>query len=449
MPAKHRSAGPMLCLLALFFSFCLSGCLLKSADELYALPRQSDAYYDLQTEIEKVVTGTVTYCAPTDGENRQPLQMEDLDGDGGNEAIVFARDTGEKPLKIFIFDRDGEDYQLVSTIEGDGTSFDSVLYAQMDGSPGKEIVVGRSISEQVQKSISVYTFQGNSTVELMSANYSVYTTADLDADGRTDLFLIRFETEAQTGAVELYRYGDGVMVRDPEQSLSAGVTNVKRIVSGYTDEDVPAVFVAGVLDENLIVTDVFALREGVFQNIAVSGDASGGLTVRNYNVYGTDIDGDGLIELPEVRTLPDLKDAGDTTAFRLIRWYNLDLNGNRKEKLLTYHDYSYGFYLVLNSQWDGRVTISLDNSVEEGTAYTFCWWNGTNLPQEELFTVYVLTGDHRQTLAEADGRFPLGDKNDVTFAASLAEGAKRVGLTEDGLKNSFFFIHMDWNSGEM
>lgn len=439
----------VLCLLTLLLSACLSGCLLKSADELYALPRQSDAYYDLQTEIEKVVTGTVTYCAPTDGENRQPLQMQDLDGDGSNEAIVFARDIGEKPLKIFIFDRDGEGYRLVSTIEGDGTSFGSVLYAQMDGSPGQEIVVGRSISDQVQKSISVYTFQGNSTVELMSANYSVYTTADLDADGRADLFLIRFETEAQTAAVELYRYSEGVMIRDPELSLSNGVTNVKRIVSGYTDTDVPAVFVAGTLDENLIVTDVFALQDGVFQNIAASGDAAGGLTVRNYNVYGTDIDGDGLIELPEVRTLPDLKDAGDTTAFRLIRWYNLGLDGTKKEKLLTYHDYSYGFNLVLNSQWDGRVTISLDDSVEEGTAYTFHWWNGTNLPQEELFTIYVLTGDHRQTLAEADGRFPLGDRNEVTVAASLAEGGINAGLTEEELKNSFYFIHMDWNSGEM
>ena len=146
-----------------------------------------------------------------------------------------------------------------------------------------------------QKSISVYTFQGNSTGERMAANYSVYTTADLDADVRTDLFLIRFETEAQTAAVELFRYSEGVMIRDPELSLSNGVTNVKRIVSGYTDADVPAVFVAGALDENLIVTDVFALRDGVFQNIAASGEVPGGLTVRNYNVYVTYIDDDGLI----------------------------------------------------------------------------------------------------------------------------------------------------------
>ena len=53
------------------------------------------------------------------------------------------------------------------------------------------------------------------------------------------------------------------------------------------------------------------------------------------------------------------------------------------------------------------------------------------------------------TLAEADGRFPLGDRNEVTVAASLAEGGEGAGLTEEELKDCFCFIHMDWNSGEM
>jgi len=436
----------LLCLTALCTALLCSGCLLKSADELYALPQQSDAYYDLQQVVDEVVSGTITYCAPMEGENRQPLQLEDLDGDGSNEAIVFARDEGEKPLKILIFDRVDEEYQLISKIEGDGNTFDSVDYLQVDGSPGMEIVVGRGISDQVVKSLSVYTFQGNSTVELMSANYTVYTSADLDIDGRKDLFLIRFESEAQTATVELFRYRDGVMVRDPEQRLSQGVVNVKRIISGYTDLDVPAVFVAGALDESLIRTDVFALRDGVLQNIAASQEE--GVSVRNYYVYGTDIDNDGLIELPDVQTLPDLTDAEDTTAFRLIHWYNLDLAGSKHFKRLTYHDYYYGYYLDLPESWNGRVTIRRDSTVEEGVAFIFSWWNGSNLPSEELFTIYVLSGDHRNELAEQDGRFLLADKNDVTYAASLGDSSKADGLTESIFKLWFHFIHLDWNSGE-
>lgn len=438
-----------LCLLILLTAVCMSGCVLKPADQLYALPRQSDAYYNLQSEIEKLVTGTVSYCAPTEGENRQPIQIQDLDGDGINEAIVFAKDTGERPLKIFIFSQSGDNYQLVSTIEGEGTSFDSVTYAQIDGSPGQEIIIGRSVGNQIVNSMSIYTFQRSSTVELMSANYSVYTTVDLDEDGRADLFLIRFDSNTQDGAVELYRFQDGVMVRDPEQALSDGVIDVVRMTTGYMDENVPAVFVTGTLESNLISTDVFAISNGTMQNIAALSDQGEELMVRNYYAYSTDIDGDGIVELPDVQTLPDLADADNATAFRLIQWYNLHLDGSKEDKLLTYHDYSYGFYVELSSAWEGRITVSLDDSIDEGAAYVFNWWNGTNLPQEELFTLYIFSGDHRDELAQSEGRFLLADQNDVTYAASIGNSQHARALTEDSLKASFHFIRMDWKSGEM
>ena len=90
----------LLSLIPLCFTLLLSGCLLKPVDELYTLPRQSDAYYNLQLEIEKVVSGSVQYCAPASGEHRQPLQMQDLDGDGTDEAIVFARVYDESSYSL-------------------------------------------------------------------------------------------------------------------------------------------------------------------------------------------------------------------------------------------------------------------------------------------------------------------------------------------------------------
>lgn len=442
---QNRIAKYILCFLLPIVMLCLSGCLVKLPEELYALPQQSEAYYDLQDHIDQVIHGDTVYCAPVSGENRQPLQMKDLDGDGQQEAIVFAKGTGEKPLKIYIFARSNDTFSLVSVIEGDGTSFESVRYAQVDGSPGLEIIVGRSINDQVFKALSVYSFQGNSSVELMSSNYSAYTTTDLDGDGRTDLFLIRFDSEMQTGTAELYRYNSGVMVREPELPLTQRVTSIKRITTGYMEEGVPAVFVAGALDENTLVTDVFAFQNGSLQNIANATDASGSLTVRNYYAYGADIDNDGLIELPEVETLP--QDTQENESFRLIHWYNLCLDGTKAYKMLTYHDYSYGFYLELEESWSGKVTITLDESVEEGTAYAFSRWNRTTKTEEEIFTIYLFTGDHAAELAESDGRFYLAEKNEVTYAASLGSSRWAEDLTEQDLVDRFHFILEDWNSG--
>lgn len=438
-----------LCLMCICLLVGFSGCLLKSPEELYTLPKQTEAYYDLQAAIDEVITADVAYSAPMSGENRQPVQMQDLDGDGRNEAILFAKTAAEKPLKIYIFHEENSKYQLSSTIEGNGINFNSVSYAQLDGIPGLEIIVGRSISDQVHKSVSVYTYQRSSTVELLSANYSNFTTTDLDSDGRQDLFLIRLDAEMQTGSAELYRYSEGMLVRDPELALSVGSGTVWRMITGYTDTDVPAVFVASMPEESKVITDVFVIRDGVMQNIAASNEAGGSLTVRNYIASATDIDEDGLIELPDVQTLPDWTDAADTTAFRLIQWFNLTAEGDKNEKILTYHDYSQGIYMELDAAWKDRITIKVDNTVENGIGYTFNCWSGSNIPEEEIFTLYMFSGDNRAELAQSDGRFLLGEKNDVCYAASLSDSEWAAELTEEILRSRFHFIHTDWNSGEM
>lgn len=442
-----RRALPVLLLTVL--CMLLGGCMLKSPETLYALPKQSESYYNLQEAVDAVVSGSVRYCAPVNGENRQPVQMKDLNGDGKNEAIVFAQTDTEKPLRIFVFEQTKEKYELAATIEGSGNSFDSVQYAQVDGTPGVEIVVGRSISDQVLKSVSVYTFQQGSTIELLSANYSNFRIIDLDNDGRQDLFLVRFDADLQTGTAELYRYSDGMMVRDPELMLSGSAGAVRRMTTGMMDENVPAVFVASVLDDNQVVTDVFAIRDGVMQNVASAHAAASSMSVRNYYAYATDIDGDGLIELPDVQSLPDWKDAEDDTAFRVIQWYNLTLDGEQKEKRLTYHDYSNGFYVELDEAWAGRVTISVDETVRGGIGYQFNCWSGSGLLQEEIFTLYLFSGSDSLELAEADGRILLADKNDVSYAASLGEGEWARQLTEESLRGRFHFIQDNWNSGEM
>ena len=44
------------------------------------------------------------YAAPLTGEMIQSVQLQDLDGDGRQEAIAFFRmSSEEKPLKIYIF----------------------------------------------------------------------------------------------------------------------------------------------------------------------------------------------------------------------------------------------------------------------------------------------------------------------------------------------------------
>ena len=167
----------------------LAGCSSLNSDEFYALPRRSEAYNDLERAVQAAMVG-LSYSAPVSGSNRQVLQQADLDGDGQEEILVFAKADSERPLRLMLFRHSEAGFALVCTVEGDGSAFDSVQYAQIDGKPGLEILLSRRVSEQVQPFLSVYTLENNLARELMSSRYNAYITADLTGDNLTDLIAV-------------------------------------------------------------------------------------------------------------------------------------------------------------------------------------------------------------------------------------------------------------------
>ena len=73
----------------------------------------------------------------------------------------------------------------------------------MDNAPGYELVVGRQLSDQVLRSVSVYSFSSGSAEQLMMVGYSKFITCDLNDDGCSELMVILpGESETGTGSAE-------------------------------------------------------------------------------------------------------------------------------------------------------------------------------------------------------------------------------------------------------
>ncbi len=431
---KQKRLIPFLLLLLL-----LTGCYSFDSENLYALPQRSKVYRELQTAVETAM-GSGSYSAPVAGANRQAVQQVDLDGDGIEETLVFCKMEGERPLKVLILRRAEERYELACTLEGDGTAFDSVQYSQIDGEPGLEILLSRRIGEQVQQFLSVYTLTDGTAVELMSSGYTAYTVLDIDNDQLTDIFVLRANAEGPKAYAELYRYRDGELRRDAEENLSTGADSVKRILTGQIAEGVPAVFIASAYDENNLITDVFSLANDSFENITLN-DESGqsSQTVRSYYVYSTDIDNDGLIELPNTLPLPALEgDEASENQYRII-WYNLSPDGTRTDKMSTYHSFAEGWFLYLPEGWCQElcVTKSRTENGLSGTALSLLDEDGALTP---LVTIYALTGEQARRRSQEDGRFLLTQRGEVCYAALLDPAA---GLDADQLRARFSFIAPD------
>ena len=115
------------------------GCALQTVDKMYSLPKRSEEYNDLQSSIDAAMAG-LEYSAPLSGENQQTVQMADLDGDGVDEYLLFAKASSDKPMEILIFSRAGESCQLKEIIESRGSAFELVEYVEMDDQAGVELV---------------------------------------------------------------------------------------------------------------------------------------------------------------------------------------------------------------------------------------------------------------------------------------------------------------------
>ena len=427
-------------------SISLFGCVM-TVDQMYVPPRRSESYRNLQAVMDEFMEG-MEYCAPITGENQQTVQMADLNGDGIKEVVVFVRANDENPLKILIFRLVDGEYAPMSFIEATGTAYDQVEYIQLDGQPGLEMVVGRQVSDQVIRNLTVYSFRSGQPQQLMTVNYQKYLTLDMNQDGRGDLFVLHpGQTDADCGIVELYSAVDGEVVRSAEVAMSQSVGQLKRIMTGSLHGGEKAVFVASTVDAGTIVTDVFALVNGELTNVSMSNESGTSVkTVRNYYVYAEDIDGDGILELPSLITMRSPQE-GRTVEERehLIRWYALGADGSEHDKRFTYHNYLQGWYMELERKLVDRLCV-----IPEDTGrYAFCLWDKNYTELEKLWTVYVLTGEDRSSVAAEDGRFVLLKTDSVVYAACLEEAGRRNGITQERLINSFFLIQSDWKTGEM
>lgn len=422
----------------------LTGCGSQTVDEMYSLPKRSAAFSHLQKAIDMAMVG-LEYSAPISGENQQVVQMADLDGDGIDEYLVFAKGTSEKPMQIVIFNKDDQGKaRIMDVIESNGSAFDQVEYVDVDNKPGAELLVGRRVSDQVLRSLSLYSFSSGSHQQILSTTYSKFLPCDLSGSEQKELLVIQpGEADADNGVVVLFSYANGGMERSIEAELSGKVESIRRITTGRLQDGEQAVYIASAVEGNSVITDIFAMKQNRFTNIAVSGGTGTSVhTLRNYYVYGEDVDGDGIIEMPGLIRMQPVSPTWTAEQQYLIRWYTMDINSNIHDKFHSFHNYDGGWYLKLDSEWAHLITVE-----QVGNTYVFYLWDPSYSGAASLFTVYALTGSDRESQALEGNRFALYRADGVVYAARLDPAASQYGVTEEKLIESFRLIHQQWKTG--
>ena len=441
----HFIKKTALLLAALLLASVLSGCITRAIDDLYSVPQPAEEYVNLQRSIDEILEKGAEYAAPTGGSHRQSVQLYDFDGDGDEEAVAFFRMNEDKPLKIYIFRNNDGDYEVAASIEGEGTSIESISYMDIDGDSRAEIIVGWTMSGDIRM-LGVYSLRDFEATSLMLTDYYEYVLCDMDEDERADLTVVRYDRTAKYGSAETFFFqSDGEIVSSSTR-LSVGLESVERVRSGELSDGGTAVYVEGQC-EGGVVTDIIACIDGTVSNVTVNPNTGvSDMTVRAYTVYTSDINSDGKPDIPVPQSLPEQTEG---TSYRIINWYNYSSRGVATKTLSTYHNYTDGWYLVLPNEWLGSLTIRREVPVAGERTVVFSRWNGPDVPVTDFLAIYTLTGDNRADKARMNGRTVLSVSGETIYAAKLlgTESVSKYSLSENDVVSRFRIIYSEWISG--
>lgn len=429
-----------------------SGCtMMASVEELYALPRLPEEYQALGNQINAILSGGAEIISPTSGTNLQSVQIQDLNGDGVSEAIAFFRSNNdERPLKIYIFREANEVYEVAAVIEGSGTSIYSVSYLDMNGDGVKEILVSWRVS--TQQALSVYGMEDMKPVLLMSAPYVRYETADLDDDDILELVILRGD-EAETGGslADYYDWDGANLLLRSAARLSVSVGELQWMQIGTLESGETAVFVtgrvAGVEENSRAVTDILIYRDEELNNIVLSQTTGISDQIARYlGIQPMDIDDDGATEVPMPAPLSTTEIGEEMWK---IYWYNYDAGGNASRSVITYHNLTDSWYLLIPEEWNGHFTVMQNNTSTTEHATTFYGLSGRSA-DKVLFTIYTLSGDNRETQAAKGERNILRRQFNAVYAIEFGPNYDewRYAAERAALIGGFNAITTQWSTGE-
>lgn len=423
---------------AMLWALCSCGAD-TSGEGLYRLPRLPGEYESLEQQIDALLASGAEHAAPTSGSNLQSVQMVDLDGDGVEEAVALMRkNDDERPMKIYIFRASGDSYEPAYQIEGTSEAIYSIAYYDLNGDGYKEILTGYRSNLDMQ-SLSVISLSSGKPMPLLTTGYFRYIACDMDGNGEQELVVIRSDEENRAIA-DCYTCRESLELQS-SLGLSMTAAEVNRLTSGTLTNGDAALFVTGVFSEGGEVTDILSMRDGQMQSIGtcvpIAGEAA-----RFTALYPTDIDGDGITEVPEPVAFPKADPEGET--YYRIFWQQYDEKGDPRTASRTLHNMQDGWCLVLPEEWDDTVIVSRQGTVDSNTVSFFT--RNKDASEGKLFLeISTFTGDAREYQAVQGDRFLLTQQVDATYSARIYD---RSEISEETLRASFSLLMAEWTTGE-
>lgn len=415
----------------------LTGCNAAIVDPEAAIraPGATGLYQGVQQALEAAVGDHIILKYPSVNGVNTAFCPRDIDGDGLQEMLAFYQlRTGGAVTRVNLLRNVDEQWQSVQDLEPLGSDIADVDFGDLNGDGQEEVCIGWSIYTTHGNQMSIYQLENGKLVQRASELYTRHVICDIDSDGMQELGLAVLDTEKHTSSLSFYKVKENVFTMIGTLMLDSNVVSYSKIMAAGITSQNSGVYLDAYKGTDSMITELVYFKGGKLYNpFASSKDAANVSTLRYCSLNSTDINADGVVEIPFMELLPGYQQENETLTSHVICWRYF--NGHISDTVLTWwYNANESYYLELDSNWQGKLTVLYSNTEK---AYVFYRWEKETIG-DRLFSVKTYTAEDWDN--RSDTEYIQLYTNEVSVWGAAVEADNSLSITYDKLKDSFHLI---------
>ena len=401
---------------ALFLCLSLSGCRWSfEASEMLSSPSPAGELGEIKGLLDKKFGAPVALKYPRTGSTHSAIVIRDFDGDKKRDAVAFFKteDKSQKntpAMHIVLLRESDSKWKIVSDTEVAAVALDKVEFYDLTGSGRTDIVVGWELAGSEGRRLEVYGITGGKLKNRVDKPYTVFAVCDLNNDSLPELVTAYINSAQHKASAAFIKVGEKGIKSSSEIQLDFAADYRAPVIS-ETAEGAPALYIDAITADSGSFTQLLCIKDGVFSNLLPDGSAS-----RPSNIAVTDLNGDGVPEVPSAQLLPsspNLK-GSENVAVTVWKTYSLDGANTVAYSAVNYVD---GYCVFLPDKWVGAVTASADYGKSQRTFYRYD--NETGAVGEEILSFITVSSADRADYDEEKSYMEMASSgNRVYYAKS-------------------------------
>ena len=350
----------LLCLL-------LAGCSMPGeqvqVEELLRAPKLSGDYGDVQTALNDWLGESAQLKYPMQGDLLSPFLLQDLDGDGRQDAAVLYTTAQSSNVCIAILQKDDADiWHVRQNVEGLADTVESVGLAQLQPGDATQLVVGYTAA-QGDHYLAVYSYTDGVLSTILEQQYQQYLVEDITGGGNQDLILM---STLEDGGVQIELLTvdkEGSFQQVAVMGLSANrFAGCASVAAGVGADGRHYLVLDGWtgISGNNLASVLLRFDEDTQQMVPadqISTEKLYTASLRNVpSLVSQDLDGDGIVEIPTQPDEAGLLNMSQSRRMDFIVW--MDYTSSHPEKSFGLLDEETNCYIELPMEWEGNLKLT-------------------------------------------------------------------------------------------